>query len=359
MSGIEELRSALVGNSLFAPTTLMRAIDRLGFVQADPIRAPARAQDLILRHRVKGYKAGDLEKRYPDLDLEEEFTFAYGFLPSRHRSMVHPRRPFKPSAFERRVIESVAEIGRGHPAEIDRMCGSGKVKNAWGGQSKQTKQALEKAHHHGLLRICGREKGIRVYEAAAPIEQEWSTEERFKTLLQVTVFLFGPTSESVLMKEACYYRNLVAARSRRVELLEEMVEEGVVTRHRIDGVDYVWPKNFTKRFRKNDCVKFLAPFDPIVRDRDRFEQLWGWAYRFEAYTPAAKRIRGYYALPMLWKEDVVGWVNAGVEDDHLTVEPGYVRQPKTAAFKRSLEAEVASLATFLGLADDAWSITYG
>jgi hypothetical protein len=53
-----------VARTLFRPTTLSRAIDKLGFVQADPIRAPARAQDLILRHRVAGYRAGDLERRY-------------------------------------------------------------------------------------------------------------------------------------------------------------------------------------------------------------------------------------------------------------------------------------------------------
>jgi uncharacterized protein YcaQ len=52
-----------VARSLFRPTTLPRAPRKLGFVQADPIRAPARAQDLVLRHRVKGYRAGDLDRR--------------------------------------------------------------------------------------------------------------------------------------------------------------------------------------------------------------------------------------------------------------------------------------------------------
>ena len=56
---------------MFAPTTLCRAIDKLGFVQADPIRAPARAQDLTLRHRVLNYRAGDLERLYAKLALEE------------------------------------------------------------------------------------------------------------------------------------------------------------------------------------------------------------------------------------------------------------------------------------------------
>lgn len=67
----------------FDPTTLQAAIDRLGFVQADPIRSPARAQDLILRHRVQAYQSGDLERHYATLDVEEDYLYAYGFLSRR------------------------------------------------------------------------------------------------------------------------------------------------------------------------------------------------------------------------------------------------------------------------------------
>ena len=69
---LDHLRRYAIARSLFKPTTLMRAIEKLGFVQADPIRAPARAQDLTLRHRVIDYRAGELERRYPRLALEEE-----------------------------------------------------------------------------------------------------------------------------------------------------------------------------------------------------------------------------------------------------------------------------------------------
>ena len=82
---LDTLRSHAVARSLFKPTTLGRAIDKLGFVQADPIRAPARAQDLTLRHRVKDYRAGDLERRYARLDVEEDFFVNYGFLPRAHQ----------------------------------------------------------------------------------------------------------------------------------------------------------------------------------------------------------------------------------------------------------------------------------
>ena len=70
---LDDLRRYAVARTLFAPTTLARAIDRLAFVQADPIRAPARAQDLTLRHRVIDYRAGDLERKYPRLAIEEDF----------------------------------------------------------------------------------------------------------------------------------------------------------------------------------------------------------------------------------------------------------------------------------------------
>ena len=77
---LSTLRRYAVARSLFSPTTLPKAIERLGFVQADPIRSPARAQDLTLRHRVKGYRAGDLERRYAQLAVEEDFFVNYGFV---------------------------------------------------------------------------------------------------------------------------------------------------------------------------------------------------------------------------------------------------------------------------------------
>src|SRR5690242_11557781 len=78
---LSDLRRYAIARSLFEPTTLKRAIKRLGFVQADPILAPARAQDLTLRQRVAGYRAGDLERLYARLGLEEDFFVNYGFMP--------------------------------------------------------------------------------------------------------------------------------------------------------------------------------------------------------------------------------------------------------------------------------------
>src|ERR671912_2104453 len=88
---IDEVRRFAVARNFLGPTTLQRALDQMGFVQADPIRAPARAQDLILRHRVKDYKAGDLERLYATLDVEEDFFVNYGYVTRSVQALMHPR----------------------------------------------------------------------------------------------------------------------------------------------------------------------------------------------------------------------------------------------------------------------------
>ena len=184
MPTLERLRVHAICHSLFPPTTLKAAVRRLGFVQADPIRSPARAQDLILRHRVKGYRAGDLEKQV------------------------------------------------------------------------------------------------------------------------------------------------------------------------IDGMTYLWPHSHSgiNHQEAPRRVRFLAPFDPLVWDRRRFEHFWGWRYRFEAYTPPAKRLHGYYAMPLLWRDAVIGWVNARVDGELLNVEVGFVekQRPRDADFQSELDAEIRRLEVFLG-----------
>ena len=100
----------------------------------------------------------------------------------------------------------------------------------------------------------------------------------------------------------------------------------------------------------DDEVRLLAPFDPIVWDRRRFELFWKWPYRFEAYTPVNMRRFGYYALPLLWRAQVIGWVNVSVRGGRLSAEPGYVASspPRERAFSRALEAELHRMADFLG-----------
>src|SRR5450631_2956018 len=142
---LEHLRRYAVARSLFKPTTLGRAIGKLGFVQADPIRAPARAQDLILRHRVAGYRAGDLERRFPRLGLQEDFLYAYGFMPDETWRLLHPRHDAEsadgrhvPTGLAAEVLAHVRRHGATHPAELADSFGKDRAVNGWGGFSKAT-----------------------------------------------------------------------------------------------------------------------------------------------------------------------------------------------------------------------------
>lgn len=217
---IDALRQYAVARTFLAPTTLSRAIARLGFVQADPIRAPARAQDLTVRHRVRDYRAGDLERRDPRLAIEEDCFVNYGFLPRALHALMHPRAERRP----------------------------------------------------------------------------WT-----------------------------------AARLRQAHAVRDFCP--------------------SRRSDAPDLVRLLAPFDALVWDRDRFEVFWNWRYRFEAYTPAPKRRLGYYALPLLWRDAVIGWANVSRTERGVQVAPGYVarRLPRERGYRDAFEAEVARLQTFLGL----------
>jgi uncharacterized protein len=168
MPTLLDLRSYAIAHSLFRPTTLGRAISRLGFVQADPIRAPARAQDLTLRHRVNNYRAGDLEKHYPKLPIEEDFFVNYGFLPRATQALMHPRTPSLPLTAQEKthapaLLDFVRDKGVAHPREVCAHFAHGKETNWFGGQSNVTTKLLDKLHYLGHLRVARRDAGTRVY----------------------------------------------------------------------------------------------------------------------------------------------------------------------------------------------------
>jgi uncharacterized protein YcaQ len=119
----------------------------------------------------------------------------------------------------------------------------------------------------------------------------------------------------------------------------------------VNGADWYWPADWkVSRRESDDTVRLLAPFDPVVWDRWRFERLWGWTYRFEAYTPPKKRIRGYYAQPLLWRDRAIGWGNLSVIGGSLKMDFGYVDSaPRDREFARALKGEVDRMKAFLGL----------
>ena len=374
---LDTLRRYAVARSLFKPTTLGRAIKKLGFVQADPIRAPARAQDLTLRHRVRDYCAGDLERLYPKLPLEEDFFVNYGFVPRTLHELMHPRVPpgdntaalwtTSPwSAARAQQAEAVLAFIRArgvvHPREVDAHFAHGKAANWFGGSSNASTQLLDTMHYRGMLRVARRVGGTRVYavRAASPRAAEATTAQRhavIDALADVAIRKYAPLpapSLGFLLSRLRYgVPQWAAERAATVARAKQRLKSA-----RLDGIEWYWPAEDTPqsaRWRIDDAVRLLTPFDPVVWDRRRFEMFWGWAYRFEAYTPAPKRKLGYYALPLLWHARVIGWGNVAVADGGLRATFGYIgRAPRERKFRAGLESELERLRAFLNQGDAAY-----
>jgi uncharacterized protein len=352
---LDQLRRYAIARSLFKPTTLPLAIKKLGFVQADPIRAPARAQDLTLRHRVTAYRAGDLEARYAKLPIEEDFFVNYGFVPRATHALMHPRSARTAWTQARwaqaqAVLDHVRAQGVVHPRAVDAHFAHGKVKNWFGGNTNASTQLLDGMHYRGLLRIAGRDSGVRLYAARDNTAPALDPAAALDALVDVVVNKYAPLPERSMSE---LIGRLVHAApqwadGRRAALVRAKQR---LPKVQVDGLTWYWPAGENPASTKHavpDEVRLLAPFDPVVWDRRRFEAFWGWAYRFEAYTPAPKRVRGYYALPLLWRDQVIGWGNLTWRDGVLTHEIGYVSgKAPGGAFKAALRDELARMAVFL------------
>ena len=356
---LDQLRRHAIARSLFTPTTLKRAVHKLGFVQADPIRAPARAQDLTLRHRVKNYRAGDLERCYARLGVEEDFFVNYGFLPTAHHALMHPRSGTTPWSPARKrqaqdLLAYVRERGAVHPREVDAHFAHGRAVNAWGGSSNASTHLLDAMHYRGLLRVARRDGGIRLYAAhqhdGGGLDAA-ARRARLDALVDIVVHKYAPLPAASLT--GLISRLRYAAPQWHGELKAAALRAKQRLAHeRVGGVDWYWPADeHLPRGEPDDTVRLLAPFDPVVWDRRRFELFWGWAYRFEAYTPASQRKLGYYALPMLWRDQVIGWGNVAMKDGALVSSFGYTagRAPRDAGFRTGLRDELDRLCTFLGV----------
>jgi uncharacterized protein YcaQ len=335
----------------------------LGFVQADPMRAPARAQDLILAHRVTGYRAGDLERRYPRLAIEEAFFINYGFLPRETLGLLHPRGASHPwdawdattHARGEEVLAFVRQHGRTRPKDVHAHFDHGRIKR-WGGSLNVSTNLLEGLHYRGLLRVAKRDGGTRLFEAVDLPAQDEGPEARVARagqLMDLVVRLYAPVpAPSVRYLAGLLLRPGVphlAAETRQIV-------EHATTRFahaQVDGMQWFWPqgeKPAAARHTVDDRLRFLTPFDPVVWDRRRFKIFWGWEYKFEAYLPSHQRRMGHYAMPMLWGDAMLGWANLKVVNGRLQHELGFVgSRPRGRAFQQALDEALQRMQEFLQL----------
>lgn len=354
-----QLRRYTIARSLFKPTSLPRAIARLGFVQADPMRAPARAQDLILAHRVRNYHAGELECRYPRLAIEEAFFVNYGFVPRETLALLQPREAprawnttMRSRAME--VLAFVREHGPTYPKDVQAHFDHGRIKR-WGAALSVSTHLLEGLHYRGLLRVARRENGTRVYQVTEHQPQDDSPEARLSRagqLLDMVVQLYAPLPAASFGYLCGLLRYGAPQLVAEIRQIQEHAKSRYAHAH-VEGLLWFWPQgenSVTTQHPVEDTLRFLTPFDPVVWDRRRFQLFWGWEYKLEAYVPAHKRRMGHYAMPMLWGQKMLGWANLKVVDGQLQHKLGFVSaRPRGRTFQRALDKALQQMHEFLDL----------
>lgn len=352
---LHALRIDAVARSLAPASSVLGAVQAMRFLQFDPIRAPARAADLILRQRVPGYRVGDLDRAYPSLDLAEDYLHVYGVMPRAVRDLLHPRPAGLRYRVERefprlpaRVLAHIAARGEVHPRDLDEIGGHRTI-NAWGGESTATTRILEALHLRGKLRVARRHNGVKVYALAHPPGPWQTPAARARALLHLLVALYAPLHESTLRQLLRMVSESSITPAQKARAFEALRRDPLVERVRAGGATWLRPAGIAPREDVDERVRLLAPFDPVVWDRRRFALFWGFDYRLEAYTPPAKRVFGYYALPLLWRDGVVGWANATVEDGTLGLAVQFAHgRLRDRAFRRELEAEAEDLRECIG-----------
>jgi uncharacterized protein YcaQ len=202
--------------------------------------------------------------------------------------------------------------------------------------------------------VAARDAGIRVYAPAVTpaAKRAKGDESSLDALIDFAVRKYAPLPAASLAQLIARLRYGAPQWRGSLRGAVQRAKQRLASAH-LDGTDWFWPADeaLPEGSREMDeRVRLLAPFDPVVWDRRRFELFWGWQYRFEAYTPAVKRKLGYYALPLLWRDQVVGWGNLSFSEGRLSASFGYVtgRAPSARAFKQGLQQELADMERFLG-----------
>ncbi len=348
-----------------------RAVDRLGLLQIDSVNVLTRAHYLPLFSRLGDYDSDHLDQlawgRKSRRGLFEFWAHEASLLPL----AVHPLWRWKMQRmreaaggkgklllFARRKARFIDEVrrqlhDRGPLAASDLENGTRK-KGPWWGWS-DAKYAMEWLFFAGEVTTATRRGAFeRVYDltervlpAAVLALPTPEPAEAQRALLRLSARALGIATEFDLRD---YYRLDVADTKAR---LAELVEAGELLPVSVEGWKHqAYLDPAARQPRKVEGRALLAPFDPLIWERDRTERIFDFHYRIEIYTPVAKRKHGYYVLPFLLGDKLVGRVDLKADraDSRLLVHAAHLEPGANAkAVAGPLRDELQLMANWLGL----------
>ena len=330
---------------------VLEAIRRMYLLQIDTIHVVARSPYLVLWSRLGEYQTEWLDELLAEGALFEYWAHAMCFIPIEDYPL-YRRRMLDAIKKEVWPYKWAAKWSQEHPEVMERVRShlreNGAVRSAefenknhtaggwW--NWKEEKDALEAMLLTGEVMIARRQNFQRVYELRERLMPDWedavipSSEELRQTLALRSVNALGIAFPTWVPD---YFRQPKTGMPKR---LERLAQEGLLLQVEVDEFDepaYIHPDrlDLIEKAASNslepDLTTLLSPFDPLVWDRDRASQLFGFDYKIECYTPAAKRRYGYFSLPILHGGQLIGRLDpkshraSGVfEIKALHLEPG-------------------------------------
>ena len=325
---------------------VLAAIRRMRVLQIDTISVVARSPYLVLWSRLGAYEPRWLEELLAEGALFEYWAHEACFVPVedfalfRHRMLDPAAMGWKYRATfiaehrdeVERLLATVRERGPVRSADFERVDGGGGGWWEW----KPEKRILESLFTAGELMIARRDNFQRVYDVRERVLPGWS-DDQLPPLEQVERELALRAVRALGVARASWVADYFRTSRRATPLLPpRLADEGALLRVEVDGwkePGYVHP-DYAELAASAGTIRptlttLLSPFDPLVWDRARARELWGFDYRLECYTPGPKRRWGYFVLPILRRGALVGRMDAkahrrdGVfEVKALFLEPG-------------------------------------
>ncbi|HEU0248187.1 MAG TPA: crosslink repair DNA glycosylase YcaQ family protein [Gaiellaceae bacterium] len=357
----EEARRIAVRSSGLAGgvDSILGAVHTLGDVQIDPTNVVARTHRLVLWSRLGQYEVEELDRLlWDERSLFEWNAFLY---PARDAPIHRVAMSLYPigdrvrsryirdwltanAAFERYILRELETRGPLRSRDLEDRAAVPWQSGGWN-DGKNLSRMLEILAQQGKVMVAGRDKAERIWDLGSRVlapTETLGTQEAARRHVLGSLRARGLARPAAIVNRASWLGWVAPG------VLDELEEEGHVERVNVEGVEGEWAAapealadaDFEPR------TTLLSPFDNLIRDRERTEDLFGFHYRLEIYVPKAKREYGYWVMPVLAADELVGRIDVEYDRDAeaLRVNAAFPEDGR----RLHLDKPLASLAAFVG-----------
>jgi uncharacterized protein YcaQ len=348
---------------------ILKTVEHLGYLQLDPTNVVARNQLLVLWSRLGRYKLADFDRvMWEDRALFEYITFIAPIsdLPLHALRMQGIRRGDssyagrmtgwvkRNAALRRHVLgrlrtEGPLPVGAFEDRSVHSWTSSG-----WTGD-RNVSQMLSFLIRLGEVTVGGRASGKRFFTLAKnwfPPVKPLSPTAAARLATERALAATGVATLQELGHVYAFGRFVTKA------ALERLVREGVAREVEISGLRGPYFALSNARAVESDRTTLLSPFDNLIIDRQRTEILFGMRYRMEIYVPKHLRVRGFWAMPILHRDQLIGTVDPKVDRQSGRLQVVTFRlerdAPRDRSTRRAIEEAVDDLAAFAGAREVTW-----